>query len=151
MEREDKRLSFFERVGRATAHTIKAAEEEIDRLIKSISGRGGKKSKPTTREEDLLLNEKEREERDQLKEREKTRYTDEQCVAMIKNRCLPPDAPYWVRYQIEKIRLKALADEKHPEEEMQETFRAIEKRDKERRKKEMERRKKENEKLRQHI
>lgn len=147
MESEDKKLSVIERVRRATVDTIEAAEEIIKNGLEIISGRAYRKNKTPeqkTREEDLCLNKAEREERDRLRREEKTKYTDEECMNMIKNRCLPVDAPYWVRYQIEKIRLKALADEKHPEDEMYETVKAIERRDRERRKKE-------NEKLRQHI
>lgn len=61
--------------------------------------------------------EKERDDQPQSSE-PLTRYTDEECMAMIKNQVVPFDAPYWVRDEVEKRRLKRLAEEKPPEEEM---------------------------------
>jgi hypothetical protein len=92
-----------------------------------------KKKKPENekREEALLLNTEKAVETGTQEKREeqprpgiRTRYTDEECTAMIKNRCVPFDAPRWVRYEIERIRLKKLAEAKSPEEEMREWMRS---------------------------
>lgn len=53
-----------------------------------------------------------------------TRYTDDECLAMIKNGVVAIDAPQWVRDQVDRIRIKKLSEARPPEEEMREWMRS---------------------------